>query len=790
MPAAKITVIGGSSISSPTFVAALADLENAADLEVVLHGRSADKLDLVGRVSEQVGRGYGLAVRWTTSLDDALEGSDVVVNQIRVGGMSGREFDEQFPRRIGLIGEETLGAGGFSSAVRTIPAVRSLCEAITDRSPRARILNLTNPAGMVLSAIARLSDLTAVSVCDIPVAMTRAAAAAAGLDPAVVEVNYLGVNHLGWLTDIRTPGSASLAASVFPALRASAQTLPADWVEDLGVIPGPYLRYIYRPEANIGTPDGPTRATELLAVESGVLEQFAALADSGDVGKLAAAASARGAHWYEEIVVPAVAALAGSEARPLILQSPNAGLLPWLPDDAIVETPSLLGPGGVTARRPSDLPADCRALLAENAAYETLAVEAIITGSRRAARRALVANRLVGTIEKADTVLEACWARDQAAHLDRREVQIPFDNLALQFDELADELIEATTRVLRSGKYILTQGSEVSSFEAEFAEYCGTPHAAGVSSGTAALHLGLLAAGVGAGDEVIVPANTYAATAFAISYCGATPVMVDVDPATYNIDPGAAAAAITERTRAILPVHLYGHPAPMNEINALAKRHDLVVIEDAAQAHGATYHDRPVGSLGQLAAFSFYPTKNLGAMGDAGALVTSSDEINQGVRRLRYMGQDVKYTHKVVGFQERMDEVQGAILRIKLRQLGRWNDDRRQQAAHYNELLKALPVQVPVEQPACTHVYYVYNVKVERRDALREWLSERGISTSIFYPVPLHLQDAYADLGYAKGQFPVSEQASEETLALPVFPGYSPSMIEYVAEAVRSFYSH
>lgn len=367
-------------------------------------------------------------------------------------------------------------------------------------------------------------------------------------------------------------------------------------------------------------------------------------------------------------------------------------------------------------------------------------------------------------------------------------MQIPFDDLSLQFDELAEEVIEAATRVFRSGKYILTQGDEVKSFEAEFASYCDTAHAVGVSSGTEALHLGLLAAGIGGGDEVLVPANTYAATAFAISYCGAKPVMVDVDPSTYNIDPEAAAAAITARTRAILPVHLYGHPAPMNEINALADRHDLVVMEDAAQAHGATYHDHPVGSLGRLAAFSFYPTKNLGAMGDAGALVTSSDEIAASVRRLRYMGQDVKYTHKVVGFQQRMDEVQGAILRIKLRQLDRWNEDRRHQAGLYRDLLKDLPVQVPVELPACTHVYYVYNVRVERRDALREWLGERGIATSVFYPTPLHLQGAYADLGYAKGQFPVSEQAAEETVALPVFPGYSSSMIEYVAEAVRSFY--
>ena len=368
-------------------------------------------------------------------------------------------------------------------------------------------------------------------------------------------------------------------------------------------------------------------------------------------------------------------------------------------------------------------------------------------------------------------------------------MKIALDDLALQFSEIEEEAMEATLRVYRSGRYILTQGEEVATFEAAFSRYCETTHAIGVSSGTAALHLALGALGMGPGDEVIVPANTYVATAFAVTYTGAKVVLVDVDPVTYTVDVDAAAAAITPRTRAIMPVHLYGHPARMDEILALAQKHDLRVVEDAAQAHGARYHGRRVGSLGDAAAFSFYPGKNLGAIGDGGAITTNDDEIAARTRQLRYMGQRTKYKHDRVGYQDRLDELQGALLGVKLRRLDAWNAQRREQADWYRELLADTPLELPTEAPDCEHVYHLFIVRAPERDALKEWLAEREIVTAIYYPIPVHLQGAYAELGYTAGAFPETERAVAETLALPVFPGYTREMIERVAGAVCDFYS-
>jgi dTDP-4-amino-4,6-dideoxygalactose transaminase len=367
-------------------------------------------------------------------------------------------------------------------------------------------------------------------------------------------------------------------------------------------------------------------------------------------------------------------------------------------------------------------------------------------------------------------------------------MEIRLDELARQFSEIESEALEAAERVFRSGRYILTQGTEVSTFEAAYASYCDCAFAIGTSSGTSALQLALVAAGIEPGDEVLVPANTYIATAFAVSYTGATPVLVDAEPTTYTIDVEQAAARVTPRTKAIMPVHLYGHPADMDGVRALARDAGLTVIEDAAQAHGASYDDARVGSLGDAAAFSFYPTKNLGALGDAGAITTNDEALRDRARQLRYMGQKVKYYHDTIGYQDRMDELQGALLAVKLRRLDEWNGQRRAQAAQYDELLEGTPLGLPIERERCHHVYHLYVVRAPRRDELQEWLAARGVHSAVFYPKPVHLHGAYAHLGHSAGDFPVAESVAEGTLALPVFPGHSETDIAYVAEQVRGFY--
>jgi dTDP-4-amino-4,6-dideoxygalactose transaminase len=329
-------------------------------------------------------------------------------------------------------------------------------------------------------------------------------------------------------------------------------------------------------------------------------------------------------------------------------------------------------------------------------------------------------------------------------------------------------------------------GADVSAFEVEFAEYCGVRHAIGVDSGTSALELALLAFGVGPGDEVITAANTFVATTFAIAHTGARPVLVDVDPVTYTMEASAVAAALTSRTRAIVPVHLYGQCADMGPIVSLARERGLVVVEDGCQAHGARYQGRRAGSLGDAAAFSFYPAKNLGAAGDGGMVVASDDAIADRVRLLRNYGQRTKYDSEILGFNRRLDTLQAAMLRVKLAFLDGWNESRRAHAARYHAALEGTEVVRPMARDGDEHVWHLYVVRVPCRDAVRRRLAERDIDTGIHYPIPIHLQAAHRDLGYAPGDFPVAERLAREVLSLPMYPELPDDAPERVAEALAA----
>jgi dTDP-4-amino-4,6-dideoxygalactose transaminase len=361
---------------------------------------------------------------------------------------------------------------------------------------------------------------------------------------------------------------------------------------------------------------------------------------------------------------------------------------------------------------------------------------------------------------------------------------IPFVDLKAQHRELKHELMEAASRVLDSCQFAL--GNEVAAFEEEFAEYCQVKWAAGVNTGTSALHLALLAGNIGPGDEVITVSHTFIATVAAILYSGAKPVFVDIDRTSCTMDPTLVAAAITERTKAIIPVHLYGQTADMDPIVEIAKRHKLLVIEDACQAHGAEYKGRRAGSLGHMAAFSFYPGKNLGACGEGGALVTSNDELIGKVRMLRDWGQEKRYYHSHLGYNYRMDNIQGAFLRVKLRRLSAWTDARRQHAAAYNELLAGSSVRVPLEMPYAKHVYHIYAVMAKNRDDVQKELGTDGIATGLHYPLPVHLQPCIAHLGYRAGDFPITEAVAAEELSLPVFAELNGEQIRAVVEALRN----
>jgi len=361
-------------------------------------------------------------------------------------------------------------------------------------------------------------------------------------------------------------------------------------------------------------------------------------------------------------------------------------------------------------------------------------------------------------------------------------VKIRFVDLSAQHKPLESELKDVFSRVLANGSFVL--GPEVENFEKMFASYCQAEHCVTVTNGTAALQLVLQGLGVGSGDEVITVAHTFIATAEAINAAGARPVFVDIDPLSYTMDPTKLEKAITSKTKAIIPVHLYGQPADMDAINAIAAKHGIPVIEDSCQAHGAKYKGRPTGSLGTAACFSFYPSKNLGACGEGGAVTTNNAELAKKIRMLRDHGSVKKYEHDFPAYNLRLEGIQGGVLAVKLPHLDGWNDNRRVLAARYQELFAGSKVVTPKEMPYSHHVYHLYVVVVEDRDALKKALSENGIENGLHYPVPLHLQRAYAYLGYKRGDFPVSEHVASNHVSLPMYAELPIEHVDHVAKAV------
>lgn len=364
---------------------------------------------------------------------------------------------------------------------------------------------------------------------------------------------------------------------------------------------------------------------------------------------------------------------------------------------------------------------------------------------------------------------------------------IPVEDLKRQWQQIEPEIMEAVKRVLPSGKYTL--GPELAAFESEFAQFTGTHYAVGISSGTAALHLGLLACGVGPGDEVLTVPNTYIATIFAITYCGATPVFVDVEPGTFNMDVSQIEAKITPRTAAILPVHLYGQVSNIEPIVEIARKHSLKVVEDCAHTHGATQHGRYAGSFGDVGCFSFYPTKVMGAFGDGGLCVTNDPVLNEKIRQLRYMGQRAKYNHEIVGYQERLDELQAAMLRVKLRYLKEWIEKRQQVATMYDELLTGLPLQTPLVAPGNSHVYYLYTIRAERRDDLKQYLLDHGVGCYVVYPYLIPETGAYESLAVGRESLPQAASDVDHILSLPMFPELTEAEVRQVCDTIRAFYA-
>jgi dTDP-4-amino-4,6-dideoxygalactose transaminase len=370
---------------------------------------------------------------------------------------------------------------------------------------------------------------------------------------------------------------------------------------------------------------------------------------------------------------------------------------------------------------------------------------------------------------------------------------VPFNDLKRQYQRVEKEILAATKGVYERGSYIL--GEEVSAFEKEFARYCGVRYGVGVGSGTEALFLSLKAAGIGEGDEVVTTANSFISTALAISFTGAKPLFVDIDYRTYNMDPDRLELLLKrrmektgwEKVKAILPVHLYGHPAEMRPILEIANHYGLLVIEDACQAHGATYGGKKTGSLGALGCFSFYPTKNLGGYGDGGMVVTNHLRFYEKLRLLRCYGEKRKYEHRIKGGNSRLDELQAAVLRVKLKYLDQWNDERREKASRFSERLASLGIVCPLARKGSRHVYHLYVIRTGKRDALQRFLKKREIGTLIHYPIPIHQQKAFKELGYRRGDLPLTEQYSRKILSLPFFPEIKESEMEEVARGIQHF---
>jgi dTDP-4-amino-4,6-dideoxygalactose transaminase len=365
-------------------------------------------------------------------------------------------------------------------------------------------------------------------------------------------------------------------------------------------------------------------------------------------------------------------------------------------------------------------------------------------------------------------------------------VKIPYLDLPAQIRSLRPEIDAALARALDNCSFIL--GPDVAQFEKDFAQFCGAQHALGFNSGTSALHVAMLLCGVGPGDEVITTPYTFIATSWAISYCGAKPVYVDIEEATFNLNPKLVEKAITKKTKAVLPVHLYGHPFDVDSISQICRKHKLPLVEDAAQAVGAKYRGHAVGALGDISCFSFYPGKNLGACGEAGALVTNNAAFAARAKSLREHGSTVRYHHDEVGYNYRMEGFQGAVLGVKLKHLQKWTDERRRVARRYTELLADTPLQLPVEAAYAESAWHLYTVRHPRRDELKKCLDDNGIGNAVHYPIPLHLQKAYTHLGHKPGDFPVAEKAAREVLSLPIFPELTDAQIQRVVEVVKNFF--
>ena len=365
--------------------------------------------------------------------------------------------------------------------------------------------------------------------------------------------------------------------------------------------------------------------------------------------------------------------------------------------------------------------------------------------------------------------------------------KIPYLDLPAQLRGIRKEIDAALARTVDHCSFCL--GPDVAQFEKDFAQYIGADHCAGFNSGTSALHVAMLLLGVGPGDEVVTTPFTFVATSWAISYVGAKPVYVDIEDDTFNLNPKLLERAITRRTKAVMPVHLYGHPFDLDPILAICRKHKLALVEDAAQAHGATYNGRTVGTFGEISCFSFYPCKNLGACGEGGALVTNNAAFDKRARALREHGSTVRYYHDEIGFNYRMEGFQGATLGVKLKHLAKWTAGRRRVAHRYAEVLADTPLQLPGEAPYAESAWHVYVVRHPRRDELKQHLESQGVGCAVHYPIPLHLQKAYASLGHQAGDFPVAEKAARECLSLPIYPELTDAQIQRVARVIKDFFA-